>query len=150
LRLFGSWGAEFYEGIKPLPGEIVIDKHHYSAFIETDLDLILRSKGIRTLIMSGVQTDVCVESTARYGFMKDYYLVFLKDCTSTTSEEIHNNTLRSIAMYFGEVVDSRDVIKCWEERKASTKAYVTTKVSACSIYRIIVQFVQFIIDLIVY
>ena len=63
-----SWNADFYDGIKPLPGEIIINKHRYSAFIDTDLDLILRSKGIRTLILTGIGTGICVVSTARDGF----------------------------------------------------------------------------------
>ncbi len=111
-----SWGVEFYSGIKPLPEEAVVQKHRYGAFVETDLDIILRSKGIRTLIMSGVATNCCVESTAREGFMKDYYVVFLKDCTAATTEELHNSTLRNIDLYFGEVVDSSDVIRCWKRR----------------------------------
>jgi len=63
----GSWGADFYAGFKPLPGEVIVKKHRYSAFLDTDLDLILRSKGVRTLIMSGVATNVCVEMTAKIG-----------------------------------------------------------------------------------
>ena len=110
----GSWNADFYNGIKPLPGEIVVQKHRYSAFVNTDLDTILRSKGIRTLIMSGVVTNVCVESTTREGFMRDYYIVFLKDCTAAYSAELHRNTLTNVGLHFGEVVDSIDVIKCWK------------------------------------
>ncbi len=110
-----SWGADFYAGVRPLPEEIIVRKHRYNAFIDTDLDLILRSKGIRTLIMSGVATNVCVETTAKEGFMKDYYIVFLKDCAATTSEELHNNTLQSISSHYGVVVDSSDVWKCWQK-----------------------------------
>lgn len=112
----GSWNADFYKGIEPLPGDIVIQKHRYSAFVNTPLDTVLRSKGIRTLIMTGVATNVCVESTARDGFMRDYYIVFVKDCAATTSEELHNNTLKNIARGFGEVVDSSDIVNCWERR----------------------------------
>jgi len=79
----------------------------------------LRSKGIRTLIMSGVATNVCVETTSRDGFMKDYYIVLLKDCTAGTSEELHNNTLQNISRFFGEVVDSSDIIRCWQKSKKS-------------------------------
>jgi ureidoacrylate peracid hydrolase len=109
----GSWGAGFYEEIKPLPGDIIVNKHRYSAFIGTDLDLILKSRGIRTLIMSGATTNVCVESTARDAFMLDYYTIFLKDGTATYSEEVHNNTLKNIAQFFGEVVETNGVLKCW-------------------------------------
>jgi len=109
-----SWGADFYKGFKPLPGEIIVDKRRFSVFAGTDLDLILRSKGIRTLILSGIATNVCVEGTARDGFMKDYYIAFLKDCTATFTEEMHNSTLKNIDLFFGEVVGSNDVIRCWD------------------------------------
>ena len=106
----GSWGTDFYDGIAPLPEEVVVSKHRFSAFTDTDLDLILRSRGIRTLIMTGVTTNVCVETTIRDGFCRDYYIVLLNDCTAAVSEELHNNSVRTIELYFGEVVDSRDVL----------------------------------------
>lgn len=109
-----SWGADFFEGFEPLLGEFLVRKHRYSAFVGTDLDLILKSRGIRTLIMTGISTNVCVESTARDGFMRDYYIVLVKDCTAASSEEDYNCTLRNITRFFGEVVDSSDVLKCWE------------------------------------
>ncbi len=112
-----SWGADFYGGIKPLPSEVVVNKHRYSAFVDTDLDAILRGKGIRTLIMTGVETNVCVESTARDGFMKDYYIVSVRDCVASALETLHKNALENLSLYFGEVVDSKDVIKCWEKTK---------------------------------
>jgi ureidoacrylate peracid hydrolase len=59
----GTWGAEFYEGLEPQPGDIVVDKNRYSAFFGTNLDIILRNKAIKTLIMSGTATNVCVETT---------------------------------------------------------------------------------------
>src|SRR3954466_10705534 len=59
----GTWGAEFYE-ILPQPGEAIVTKHRYSAFIHTDLELILRNKGIESLILTGTRTNICVESTA--------------------------------------------------------------------------------------
>ena len=106
-----SWNGAFYEGIKPLPGEIIVNKHRFSAFQDTDLDLILRSKGIRTLIMTGIATNVCVETTSRVGFMKDYYIVFLGDCTATYTDEMHNGTLKNIDLFFGQVVNSTDLYK---------------------------------------
>ena len=110
-----SWNGDFYGGIKPLPNEAVVNKHRFSAFQDTDLDLILRSKAIRTLIMTGIATNVCVETTSRVGFMKDYYIVFLKDCTATYSEELHNATLKNMDAFFGQVVDSNEVLQCWKD-----------------------------------
>ncbi|MFC1995342.1 cysteine hydrolase family protein [Chloroflexota bacterium] len=116
-----SWNGDFYGGIKPLPNEVIVNKHRFSAFQDTDLDLILRSKGIRTLIMSGIATNVCVETTSRVGFMKDYYIVFLKDCTATYSVEFHNNTLKTIDAFFGQVVDSNEVVQCWKDHLSASK-----------------------------
>jgi len=63
--------------------------------------------------MTGVATNVCVESTARDGYMKDYYIVFVSDCTATFVMEDHEATLRNIDTYFGDVVTSSEVIDAW-------------------------------------
>jgi len=110
----GSWGARFY-AVAPELGEVIVTKHRYSAFADTDLDLILRSTGIRTLIMTGVATNACVESTARDGFMKDYYIVFLSDCTATSTLEDHEATLRNISTYFGVVAASNELVSVWQK-----------------------------------
>jgi ureidoacrylate peracid hydrolase len=116
----GAWGTELF-GVSPIKGEPVVTKHRYSAFHGTDLHVILRSWGIRTLIMTGVTTNVCVESTAREGYFLDHYIVFVGDCTATTnedrtdltSEEIHRWTLTNIELTFGVVATSGDIIAAW-------------------------------------
>lgn len=112
----GSWGAEFYE-VVPQSDECIVTKHRYSAFIDTDLDVILRSKGIKSLIMTGVATNVCVESTARDGFMRDYYVVFVNDCTAATHIEDHEATLRNIQNSFGVVATAEELITAWRSIK---------------------------------
>ena len=67
-----------------MPNEVIVTKHRYGAFESSDLDLVLRSKGIRTVIMTGIATNVCVETTARQAFLRDYYVVFTSDCTAHT------------------------------------------------------------------
>ena len=108
----GTWGADFYY-VAPQSGEVVITKHRYSGFIETDLDLILRSQGIASLIMTGVASNNCVECTARDGFMKDYYIVFVDDCTAATNSTIHAATLANMESLFGIVVQSAQVLAEW-------------------------------------
>jgi ureidoacrylate peracid hydrolase len=108
----GSWGADFYL-VSPLPGETVVKKHRYSAFVGTDLDLILRSMGIKTLIMTGVATNVCVESTARDGFMRDYYIVLAGDCSACYWPERHDATLENIEATFGVVADADRIAMVW-------------------------------------
>jgi ureidoacrylate peracid hydrolase len=113
--LTGSWGADFYK-VKPRQGDLVVHKHRYSAFIDTELDMILRARGIETLIMTGVATNVCVESTARDGFMKDYYIVFTSDCTATTSPQLQEVSMQNIRDHFGVVASSDEVTKVLRRR----------------------------------
>jgi ureidoacrylate peracid hydrolase len=109
----GSWEGDFYGDVRPLPGEPVVTKHRYSAFHNTDLDSILRAHGIRTIVLTGVATNVCVETTAREGFVRDYYVVFVADGTATYALEDHNATLRNIDRFFGEVTTIADIISVW-------------------------------------
>jgi len=109
----GEWNGDFYR-IRPNPDEVVVIKHRYGAFESTDLDLVLRSQGIRTVIMTGVATNVCVETTARQAFMRDYYVVFTSDCTATYSQQAHDMTLQNIGKFFGQVVTSEEVMTCWQ------------------------------------
>ena len=108
----GQWNGDFYQ-VRPRPDEVIVTKHRYGAFESTDLDLVLRSRGIRTVIMTGVATNVCVETTARQAFLRDYYVVFLSDCTATYSQAQHDATLFNIDQFFGEVAASEDVMACW-------------------------------------
>ena len=105
----GTWGADFYR-VAPQPGEIVITKYRYSGFAETNLDLVLRSQGIASLIMTGVASNNCVECTARDGFMRDYYIVFVDDCTAATNNAIHAATLANMESLIGMVVQSAQVL----------------------------------------
>lgn len=107
-----SWGADFYV-VRPQPGDPVVVKHRYSAFYGTDLDVILRARGIKTLIMTGVATNVCVETTARDGYMRDYHIVLVDDCCATTSVEDHEATLRNIRNHFGVVAKAAEVKAAW-------------------------------------
>ena len=84
----GSWGAEIVDVLKPEPGDIVIEgKRGLCGFATTNLDFILRSRGIQTIALGGFLTKCCVESTMRTGYEKGYDVVTLKDCTATLSEE---------------------------------------------------------------
>jgi ureidoacrylate peracid hydrolase len=114
----GSWNQEFYGDVQPGEGEAIVTKHRFSAFLHTDLDLLLRTRGIRTLVLTGVATEVCVETTARDGFMRDYYILFTSDGTATYSMEDHERTLDTIDRYFGEVVTLSQVEKVWEKPSA--------------------------------
>lgn len=116
----GEWNGDFY-GVRPEPEDVIVTKHRYGAFESTDLDLVLRSRGVRTVIMTGVATNVCVETTARQAFLKDYYVVFTSDCTATYSQLEHDTTLANIDNFFGQVATADEIVACWQPVPASVR-----------------------------
>jgi len=116
-----AWNGDFYQ-IKPQPDEAIVTKHRYGAFESSDLDLVLRSQGIRTVIMTGVATNVCVETTARQAFLRDYYVVFTSDCTATYSQAQHDATLFNIDQFFGQVASAEEIMACWQPAAAKLRA----------------------------
>lgn len=112
---YDTEGIEFYSEITPpLSNEYVITKWDYDAFENTDLDLLLRCNSIRTLLLTGFATNVCVESTARHGFTKGYYVVLISDCTDAYTQHEYDATVFNIKTYFGKVSSSEKIIKVWE------------------------------------
>ena len=110
----GTWGAEYYdERITPRAGEVVITKPRYGAFAETELDAVLKKLGVERLILTGVATNVCVESTAREGFMRDYDIVVVSDCCAGASRARHDATLENIRLHFGLVASADEVLRTW-------------------------------------
>jgi ureidoacrylate peracid hydrolase len=114
-----SWEGDFYAPIRPLAGEPIVTKHRYGAFHNTDLETILRARGVRTVVLTGVATNVCVETTAREAFMRDFYVVFTADGTACYSDETHEATLRTIDKYFGPVVSVAEVSELWRRGAAA-------------------------------
>ena len=115
LKLKRSYDPAFAEpyGVIPRAGDVIIPKYKYSGIVSTYLDQFLRSKGINTLIITGIATNVCVESTARDGFMREYYIVIPSDLTEGTSPEAKKWSLLNLDMFFGEVVSSKEILECW-------------------------------------
>jgi ureidoacrylate peracid hydrolase len=116
ICLTGTPGAEFYGGIGPqnAPNEILVTKHRYSAFWGSSIDRVLRTNGIRTVVLTGIATEVCVESTARDAFFRDYQVVVPEDCVGCYSEDRQKAALVVIARSFGVVASSTDVAAVWQ------------------------------------
>ena len=106
-------GADFIEELAPSPGELVVRKHRYSAFKGTDLDQLLRARRVCSCVVTGVSTNVCVESTSRDAFELDYYVVVPRDSTASWSESLAEATFANVTHRFGEVLTVDDVVSCW-------------------------------------
>jgi ureidoacrylate peracid hydrolase len=104
-----GWGSNFYN-VAPKEGDCIVTKHRYSAFIGTDLDLILGSKGIKNILVTGVATNVCVESTARDGYHRDYNVILIEDCCGAYDNTEHAATLNNISKFFGTVTTAETLI----------------------------------------
>lgn len=90
----GSWGAAIVDALAPAEGDIIIEgKRGLDTFASTNLDFILRSKGIKTVILGGFLTNCCVESTMRSAYEHGYAVITLRDCVAATSTEAHANAL---------------------------------------------------------
>lgn len=93
----GSWGAQEPALLRPQPGDYTIIKPRWSAFFQTELDLILRRLGIRTVILAGTTTPNCIRTTCYDANALDYNVIILSDCTSAQTEEIQRVNLEDMA-----------------------------------------------------
>jgi nicotinamidase-related amidase len=107
----GSWGAAIVDELAPAEGDIVIEgKRGLDTFASTNLDFILRSKGITTIVLGGFLTNCCVESTMRSGYENGYKVITLNDCVAGTSTEEHENALKYDFPMFSEPMAASDLI----------------------------------------
>jgi isochorismate hydrolase len=100
--------------LKPNDSELLIRKKRYSAFQGTNLEEVLRGKGIDSLVITGVMTHLCCESTAREAFMKDFEVYFVIDGTAAQSEEFHISSLRALSDGFAIPVTAAEVLRVIE------------------------------------
>ena len=114
--LDGTWGAEFYN-VEPKEKDLVIQKHRYSAFSGTSLDNHLRRRAIKTTVITGVSTNICVESTLREAFNLGYYVVIPRDCVAGNNEKLHEATLQNVEFLLGDVTESSSLIEHWSGMK---------------------------------
>ena len=106
----GTWGAEFHEEVKPLEGEFIVTGKAPNSFYSTDLGRILRVLNIRTVVLSGVATNMVVESTARYACDELYEVIILRDCCASFNEEIHSFTLDNVLPNLATISNSEEFI----------------------------------------
>jgi nicotinamidase-related amidase len=120
-----SYGSQFTDEVRPIdaPNEIVLTKHRFSGFWGTPIDLMLRSNGIKTLVMAGIVTEVCVDSTARDGFFRDYDVVVASDCTASYSAARHDACHTLFARSFGVVATSSEIASAWQNSNSMARGW---------------------------
>lgn len=105
----GTEGAEFVPELDVRGSDVVVTKHRYSAFYNTALDTYLSANDVSHLLVGGVAADVCVESTVRDAFSRDYEVTVLADCTTPSHPSHREHTLERLDTYFGNVRQSSEV-----------------------------------------
>lgn len=119
LLIRGTWGAEIIEEVRPLPGEPVIDKQRYSGFVNTKLEGILRDQNIKYLFFVGIALNVCVESTVRDAFFRDFWPIVISDCCEAIGPRCaKKTTLWNVNSVFGWTISSGKYIRALEEAKS--------------------------------
>jgi len=109
----GSWDADLVDELQPQGRDFVVDKNRYSAFYGTGLEPILTSLKIDTVVICGVTTNMCVETTARDASQRDYRVFVLRDATGELDAQRHELALSTLGFGFGWVVDSGEVVDAW-------------------------------------
>lgn len=113
----GTWGWDLFQ-MEARDDEWMIEKHTYSGFAGTELDRVLRFRGIKTLVMTGVATNVCVESTLRDGYFNGYYIVMPEDCVASAAPDLHEGTIMNVRKHFGEIVETgAEISELWLDRE---------------------------------
>ena len=113
MCLEGSAESKIHDEIAPLANEKVISKHRYSAFYNTDLETVLRCLGVEDLVISGIMTNLCCESTARDAYFRDYRVFFPADGTGSVNEQMHLASLLNLAFGFAYVTTADQLLQEW-------------------------------------
>jgi ureidoacrylate peracid hydrolase len=111
--LEGSWGAALHDGLDVRDGERIVSKRRYSAFFATDLDLHLRERDVRRVVVSGVALNICVRSTVHDAFFLGYDVWVARDACRATGPREEASTLYDIQTHFGEVRTVAEIEQAW-------------------------------------
>jgi nicotinamidase-related amidase len=113
----GMDDTDFVDGLSPQPHHIVLQKSQPSLFVDTPLDLRLKTMAIDTLVMTGVATDIGIELTCRHGAALGYYSVVVEDATGSYTSEVHERSLAFLRGWTTPVVTTQMIVDMWSTRK---------------------------------
>ncbi|MBI2881942.1 MAG: cysteine hydrolase [Candidatus Tectomicrobia bacterium] len=124
VALRGTWDAEVYDDLKGevRPEDHLLYKHRASCFFDTNLATKLRMLGVQMLIVSGVNSNYCVESTIREGYFHDFDIVVPEDCIAGSFPDLHEATLKNVRIYFGAVTNLAEITQKLAARKGKALA----------------------------
>lgn len=106
----GSWDYALVDDIRPQPDDLIIPKPRYSGFTGTDLDERLRERGINWLVFTGIATNVCVESTLREAFFREYFCLLVEDATQQSGPDfVQRATVHNVETFLGWVTTTDDI-----------------------------------------
>ena len=121
VTIEGTWGQQIVDALKPGPKDPVVKKHRLSAFIGTTLDIMLRSKAIETVVVTGTATHGCVINTAYGAIAHNYYVVVVEDGVASWRKDLHDSALFLMRNTINYVVNTNDLINVWQQRANATK-----------------------------
>jgi ureidoacrylate peracid hydrolase len=105
-----TWKQQIIDAVAPEPGDIIVDKLRYDAFLYTELEPVLKNLGVTRLLVAGLQTNVCVESTVRTALQLNYLVAVADDAVSTDGEDLHWAGLTSMKVMYTEVAPWRELL----------------------------------------
>ena len=111
LIIRGTWGAEFVKELRPQEDDIVVEKQRYSAFVGTNLDMILNTYDTKYIAFTGVATNICVESSLRDSSHLEYFPILISDAAASVSEPVQVMSINNVKECFGWVTTTDDFIK---------------------------------------
>jgi nicotinamidase-related amidase len=118
----GTWGAGLYAALLPAAqGEPRFVKHGYDAFQNPDLETTLRQWGVRTVVVTGVVTELCVRATATSAFERGFFAVVPRECTASLEAERAMEALNSIEQWYGDVIAMDDLITTWSATQSRSR-----------------------------
>jgi nicotinamidase-related amidase len=112
----------FAPGFEPEADDLSVVKERYSGFVGTELAALLQERGIRTVVLVGLTTDICVSSTARNAFHHEFHTVTLSDCTAEQTLARHEAGLASLAACFGRVCTADEILVAWQAQPVPSEA----------------------------
>lgn len=114
VTIAGSEGEKIIAAISPKPGEVIVRKHRLNAFAGTDLEMLLRNRGIETVVITGVATHGCVTGTSYAAQGLNHYVVVVEDCVDSWKPDLHNAALHVLRNTMNYVTSGETLITAWQ------------------------------------